>query len=63
MCVAADLKFHPWECAVACAATGTLDEPSHALRDPAILQEDGRIYLFYAVAGESGIGVAELRTP
>ena len=48
---------------MACGATGTLDESSHALRDPAILQEDGRIYLFYAVAGESGIGVAELRTP
>lgn len=30
------------------------------LRDPAILEEDGRIYLFYAVAGESGIGVAEI---
>jgi hypothetical protein len=32
------------------------------LRDPAILEEDGRIYLFYAVAGESGIALAEVRT-
>lgn len=30
------------------------------LRDPAILEENGRTYLFYAVAGESGIGVAEI---
>ena len=30
------------------------------LRDPAILQEEGRVHLFYAVAGESGIAIAEL---
>jgi hypothetical protein len=30
------------------------------LRDPAILEDEGRSYLFYAVAGESGIAVAEL---
>jgi hypothetical protein len=30
------------------------------LRDPAILEEDGRVFLFYAVAGESGIAIAEL---
>ena len=28
--------------------------------DPAIFQEDGRTYLLYAVAGEAGIGIAEL---
>jgi len=30
------------------------------LRDPAIFEEDGRVYLLYAVAGESGIAIAEL---
>jgi hypothetical protein len=30
------------------------------LRDPAILEGNGRTYLFYAVAGESGIAIAEL---
>lgn len=30
------------------------------LRDPAIFEEDGRIYLLYAVAGESGIAIAEI---
>ena len=34
--------------------------PVNQLRDPAILEEDGRVYLFYAVAGESGIAIAEL---
>ena len=29
-------------------------------RDPAILEEGGRLFLFYAVAGESGIAIAEL---
>jgi hypothetical protein len=30
------------------------------LRDPAVFEEDGRTYLLYAVAGESGIAIAEL---
>lgn len=30
------------------------------LRDPAIYEEDGRVYLLYAFGGESGIGIAEL---
>lgn len=30
------------------------------LRDPAIFEEDGRVYLLYAVAGEAGIAIAEL---
>ena len=31
------------------------------LRDPAVFEENGRIYLLYAVAGESGIAIAELK--
>ena len=34
--------------------------PVNQLRDPAIYEEDGRIYLLYAVAGEQGIGIGEL---
>lgn len=30
------------------------------LRDPAIFEDDGLVYLLYAVAGESGIAIAEL---
>jgi hypothetical protein len=32
----------------------------HQLRDPAVYEEDGRTYLLYSVAGESGIAMAEL---
>lgn len=32
----------------------------NALRDPAIFEEDGRTWLLYAVAGESGIALAEI---
>ena len=31
------------------------------LRDPAVFEEGGRIYLLYAVAGESGIAIAEVK--
>ena len=31
------------------------------LRDPAIFEENGRTFLLYAVAGESGIAIAEVR--
>jgi hypothetical protein len=30
------------------------------LRDPAIFEEDGKVYLLYAVAGESGIAIAQV---
>ena len=33
---------------------------SRALRDPCFFEDDGRLWLLYAVAGESGIGLAEL---
>jgi hypothetical protein len=31
------------------------------LRDPAVFEEGGRVFLLYAVAGESGIAIAEAR--
>jgi hypothetical protein len=39
---------------------GFAEEPVRQLRDPAIFIEEGRTYLLYAVAGESGIAIAEL---
>ena len=39
---------------------GSIDEPVNQLRDPAIFEENGRIFLLYAVAGERGIGLAEV---
>ena len=54
----------PWEGALApiepsvrSSAYGLVNQ----LRDPALFEEDGRIYLLYAYGGESGIGLAELR--
>jgi len=42
---------------------GALDKPIRALRDPALFQENGKTYLLYAVAGESGIAIAEVMLP
>lgn len=41
---------------------GAADGRIRALRDPAIYEEDGATYLFYAIAGERGIAGAQLRT-
>jgi hypothetical protein len=35
-------------------------EPARQLRDPAVFEEDDHVFLAYAVAGESGIALAEL---
>lgn len=37
-----------------------INVPVNQLRDPAIFEEKGRVYLLYAVKGEAGIGIAEL---
>jgi len=39
---------------------GTAQGRENALRDPAIFEENGRTWLLYAVAGESGIALAEI---
>ncbi|MEI9863711.1 MAG: hypothetical protein WDN00_03965 [Limisphaerales bacterium] len=39
---------------------GGSKQMEHALRDPGIFQENGHIYLIYAVAGERGLAMAEL---
>jgi hypothetical protein len=46
----------PLEPSVRSVAYGHVNQ----LRDPAIFEEDGRVYLLYAVAGESGIAIAEV---
>lgn len=53
----------PWEgvdLPVGPSARGQVTEPVHQLRDPAILEDEGRVWLLYAIAGESGIALAEL---
>ena len=39
---------------------GASKTPVRELRDPAIFEDNGKIYLLYSIAGELGIGVAEL---
>ena len=39
---------------------GAIDVAVNQLRDPAIYEEGGRVYLLYAVAGERGVGLAEV---
>jgi hypothetical protein len=56
----------PWEGAslpVEPSTEGAAREPRHELRDPALLADGGRLYLFYSVAGERGIAGAELLPP
>ena len=43
------------------SANGAAKGAQNALRDPAIFVENGRVYLLYSVAGESGIAIAECR--
>lgn len=54
---------HDWEGAhlpVAPSWRGAITRPVNQLRDPAIHEEDGRSFLLYAVAGESGVAIAEI---
>jgi hypothetical protein len=39
---------------------GAAHEPVNQLRDPAIFEENNRIYLLYSIAGERGIALGEL---
>jgi len=39
---------------------GAITVAANQLRDPCVFEEEGRMFLLYAVAGESGIGIAEL---
>ncbi len=43
------------------SAVGEVIGPVHQLRDPGLLEWDGRLYLFYAAAGENAIGMVEVR--
>lgn len=42
---------------------GEIDGPAKQLRDPALFEENGKVYLFYTVCGEQGIGLAEVVIP
>jgi hypothetical protein len=39
---------------------GAINIPVNQLRDPAVFEEGGQVFLLYAVKGEAGIAIAEL---
>ena len=54
---------HDWEGAnapVLPSIRSVADGHVNQLRDPFVFEDEGRTWLFYAIAGESGIAVAEL---
>jgi hypothetical protein len=46
---------------IAPSGWGEATDPVNQLRDPAIFEEGGKVYLFYSIAGEQGIAAAELK--
>ena len=52
--------FEGADCALEPSVRGLVHGRVRQLRDPAIFREGGRTYLLYAIAGESGIAIAEL---
>jgi len=49
----ADLPIEP-------SVRGAIETPVNQLRDPALYEEDGNLWLLYSVAGESGIAISRL---
>jgi hypothetical protein len=47
-------------CALSASSRGVVSEAVNQLRDPALYEEDGALYLLYCVAGEQGIAIARL---
>ena len=47
---------------IAPSAGGAAPGPVHELRDPFVFEEGGRVWLFYTVAGERGLALAEIRS-
>lgn len=58
--LAPELPYEGAGLPIAPSVRGLVHGPVCQLRDPAIYREDGRTFLLYAVAGESGIAIAEL---
>jgi len=56
----------PWEGAgepLAASVRGSAMTSVNELRDPAVYEEAGELFLLYSVAGEQGIGIAQLTGP
>jgi hypothetical protein len=54
---------YPWEGSnepLTASIRGAIKIPVNQLRDPAVFEENGRVFLLYTVAGECGIAIAEV---
>ena len=55
-----------YECAdlpIAKSAVGDIFEPARQIRDPHVLEDEGKMYLFYVTCGEQGVAGAEITLP
>jgi hypothetical protein len=43
------------------SAVGEIDHPARQVRDPAVFEEDGKVFLFYTFCGEQGVAGAEVK--
>ena len=48
---------------IAKSAVGDIFEPARQIRDPHVLEDEGKMYLFYAICGEQGVAGAEITLP
>lgn len=55
-----EMDWEGADCPLEPSRRGAIREKVNQLRDPCIFEEDGKIWLLYAVAGEAGIAIAEL---
>ncbi|MFN7139367.1 MAG: phosphodiester glycosidase family protein, partial [Limisphaerales bacterium] len=58
--LAPDEPYEGSDLPISPSTQGQARHPVRQLRDPAFFEEQGRYYLYYSIAGEQGIAVAEL---
>lgn len=55
-----EMEYEGADCPLVPSERGSVHEPVCQLRDPAIYREADKSYMLYSVAGEQGIGIAEI---
>jgi hypothetical protein len=53
-------KYECTELPIKPSKIGEAEGPEHALRDPAVIEENGRVILFYSYCGEQGLSAADV---